>query len=199
MVAGFSNRHQYDGGRDNKFIAEKIAVRLHFLKKYHSDGARVFDCCQGAGLVWKHIRDTHHVASYWGVDVKPRKGQITMNSLTVLGNSLKDNVIDVDTYGEPWEHWLKMLPNITQPTTVFLTWTTLCLMGMSTAAKRFVFGGDLQMPPSLYGKLWDYANACLLAAPEQYGLEIVECCECTNTSATRYIGVHLRPVEVGEK
>lgn len=193
MVNGFANRHPYDGGRDNKSLAEKVAVRLHFVRKYHSDDARVFDCCQGAGLVWKNVKESVELKSYWGVDLKPRSGKISMNSLEVLGRKLRDNVIDVDTYGEPWEHWLKMLPNITQPTSVFLTWTSLCMMGMSNVVKQYVFGGQLQMPPTLYGKLWGYANACLLTAPERHGLEIVECMEPICKSPSRYIGIHLRP------
>lgn len=193
MVGGFKNRHKYDGGRDNKGLSEKVAVRMHFVRKFHQGNAKVFDACQGAGLVWKEIRSRIDVKSYWGVDLKPASGRITMNSLDVLSKPIKDNVIDVDTYGEPWEHWLKMLPNINQPTSVFLTWTSLCMMGMSTVVKQHVFGGQLQMPPSLYGKLWDYANAMLLTAPERYGLEIVECMESVNKTPSRYIGIHVRP------
>ena len=193
-MAGFAGRHNYEGGKDNRGLDEKIALRMHFLRKYHSGDARVFDCCQGAGLVWRNIRESFPVKSYWGVDIKPRKGKLTLDSLNVVRKKLADNVIDVDTYGEPWEHWLLMLPNIVQPTTIFLTWTSLCAMGMSTVVKQEVFGGQLQMPPSLYGKLWDYANAYLLTRPESHGLEIVECQESVNDSETRYIGVHVRPV-----
>lgn len=182
-----------DRRTDNKAMAEKLAVRLHFLRKYHADNAKVFDCCQGAGLIWKKIRQDLEVKSYWGVDLKVRKGRVAMNSVEVLRRKLADNVIDVDTYGEPWEHWLTMLPNITQPTTIFLTWTSLCSLGMSNVVKQFVFGGQLQMPPSLYGKLWDYANALLLTAPERHGLEIVECMESINKTPSRYIGIHVRP------
>lgn len=182
-----------DRRTDNKAMAEKLAVRLHFLRKYHADNAKVFDCCQGAGLIWKKIRQDLEVKSYWGVDLKVRKGRVAMNSVEVLRRKLTDNVIDVDTYGEPWEHWLTMLPNITQPTTIFLTWTSLCSLGMSNVVKQFVFGGQLQMPPSLYGKLWDYANALLLTAPERHGLEIVECMESINKTPSRYIGIHVRP------
>lgn len=192
-MAGFAGRHDYDGGKDNKGLAEKIALRMHFLQRYHEADAKVFDCCQGAGLVWKNIRLEVAVKSYWGVDLKPRKGKLTLNSIGVLSRKLSDNVIDIDTYGEPWEHWLTMLRNVNQPTTVFLTWTSLCEMGMSNRVKQFVFGGQLQMPPSLYGKLWDYANAYLLTAPERHGLEIVECMESVNKTQSRYIGIHIRP------
>lgn len=178
---------------DNKFMAEKIAVRMHFLRKFHNGDARVFDACQGAGLIWSEIRGQFAVKSYWGVDLKVRKGRVAMNSVEVLRRKIKDNVIDVDTYGEPWEHWLAMLPNITQPTSVFLTWPSLCAINMSNLVKQFVFGGQLQMPPSLYGKLWDYANAMLLTAPERHGLEVVECMESVNKTPSRYIGIHVRP------
>ena len=178
---------------DNKYLAEKVALRTYFLRKYHQDNAKVFDCCQGAGLIWKTIRKEFKVASYWGVDLKARPGRVAMNSVDVLNRKLTDNVIDVDTYGEPWQHWLTMLPNIVQPTTVYLTWTSLCSINMSSIVKRHVFGGELRMPSSLFGKLWDYANATLLTAPEQHGLEIVECMETVNKTPSRYIGIHVRP------
>lgn len=178
---------------DNKCMAEKIAVRLHFLRKYHVGNAKVFDACQGAGLIWKNIRQEFDVKSYWGVDLKAQKGRVAMDSVDVLRRKIVDNVIDVDTYGEPWQHWLTMLPNISQPTTIYLTWPSLCSINMSSIVKQFVFGGQLQMPPSLFGKLWDHANACLLTAPERHGLEIVECMESVNKTPSRYIGIHVRP------
>lgn len=178
---------------DNKNMAQKTAVRLHFLRKYHADDARVFDCCQGAGLIWKTIRQEFEVASYWGVDVKTRPGGLKMDSVKVLEQGVKDNVIDIDTYGEPWAHWLKLLPKVNQPTTVFLTWTSMCSLNMSDVAKQFVFGGQLKMPPTLFGRLWDYANQALLAAPMQFGLQVVECQESVNETTTRYIGMHIKP------
>ena len=80
MVGGFSNRHPYDGGRDNKGLTEKVALRLHFIRKFHPENAHVFDCCQGAGSlpktrclrcdfldyessIHKHFRSAHHVPS----------------------------------------------------------------------------------------------------------------------------------------
>ena len=178
---------------DNKCLAEKIAVRKHFLRKFHPDNAKVFDCCQGAGLIWKTIRQEIPVDSYWGVDLKARAGRVAMDSVGILRRKLTDNVIDVDTYGEPWEHWLTMLPNVKQPTTVFLTWTSLCSINMSTIVKQYVFGGQLQMPPSLYGKLWDYANAYLLTAPERHGLEVGACMESVNKTPSLSIVIHIRP------
>lgn len=178
---------------DNKFLDEKIAVRMHMLRRHHTTGAKVFDCCQGAGLIWSTIRQTFEVESYWGVDLKVRKGRVAMDSVAVLQRPLADNVIDIDTYGEPWTHFLAALPNVQRPTTFFLTWTSLCSLTMSNLVKQFVFGGQLQMPSSLFGKLWDYANAYLLTAPVQYGLEIVECVESVNKTPSRYIGMHVRP------
>jgi hypothetical protein len=184
---------------DNRCLAEKIAVRKHFLRKFHPDNAKVFACCQGTGLIWKTIRRDFQVASYWGVDLKASAGRVAMDSVSVLRRKLTDNVIDVDTYGEPWEHWLTMLPNVTQPTSVFLTWSSMCSINMSTIVKQHVFGGELHMPKSLYGKLWDYANAYLLTAPEQHGLEIVECMESLNKTPSRYIGIHIRPKSKGSE
>jgi hypothetical protein len=183
---------------DNKNMAQKTAVRLHFLRRYHTGDARVFDCCQGSGLIWKAIRKEFEVSRYWGVDLKTRPGGLKMDSVKVLSQGVKDNVIDVDTYGEPWAHWLELLPRVKEPTTVFLTWTSMCSLNMSDVAKKFVFGGQLRMPPTLFGRLWDYANQSLLAAPIQFGLRVIECQESVNDTSTRYIGIHLRPTCGGD-
>ena len=117
------------GGSDNRDISSKLELRRYFLEKYHSgeeegvsDSIKVFDCCQGSGVIWTHLQEEYSVDNYWGVDVKAKKGRIAVDSSRILSQpGWKDNVIDIDTYGAPWKHWLCMLPNVVRPTTVFLT------------------------------------------------------------------------------
>lgn len=178
---------------DNAAQKSKQVLRLYFLQKYHTDDSRVFDCCQGSGLVWSEVRKQFAVSSYWGVDLKSKSGRISIDSVKVVKQGVKANVIDVDTYGEPWTHWMELLPHIKEPTTVFLTCGKISISTMSHRVINCVFGKSLRMPPTLTGSLWDYANKVLLSLPLSYGLEIVECMEAVSNNQTRYIGIHIQP------
>lgn len=62
---------------DNHNPAAKLALRRHFLRKYHAVGEiRVIDCCQGSAKLWTQLRKEFEIKSYWGVDVKPKAGRL---------------------------------------------------------------------------------------------------------------------------
>jgi hypothetical protein len=183
---------------DNHNPEAKLKLRRHFLKKYHADGtATVFDCCQGGGVMWDAIRRTHPVASYWGVDVKPKKGRLKIDSIRVLQQGVSQDVIDIDTYGSPWKHWLAMLPKVTKPVTVFLTIGNQNMTAMSPNSH----GGSefVVFPPSTPQSL---AGAVMRWRDVDYGLAkassfatIIEAVEVSSTGNARYIGVRLEPKE----
>lgn len=181
---------------DNADKEGKLALRLCFLREHHIDDARVFDCCQGSGLVWKAVRKKFTVKSYWGVDKKTKSGRVTIDSVRILNAGVSENVIDVDTYGEPWEHWLALLPHVKIPTTVFMTIGSVNPLSMSNVVKKVVFGRSLKMPPTLYAKLWDYAIETLLNAPHTHGLRVVDAREVESTNKTRHVGIHIVPENV---
>ena len=173
---------------DNQFLPHKLSLRRYFLDKYHSRGElRVFDACQGAGTIWNHLKSEIKIASYWGVDRKKKPGRVQIDS------------VDIDVYGSPWKHWAAMLPNISQPTTVFLTightrkggggadYFSLCALGCDFPT--------LQVPGSIAIKIIiERALPYDLALARQHGLSIVEAAEIFPQLRTvRYIGVHLRP------
>jgi hypothetical protein len=124
---------------DNANLASKLELRRHMLRRHHADGdIRVFDCCQGSGVLWGKLREEFPVKSYWGVDVKPKRGRLKIDSRRVVCQpGLQCNVIDIDTYGMPWDHWVGLLPNIVEPTTVFLT-VGLVTMGGGSALSKTV-------------------------------------------------------------
>lgn len=172
-------------------LAKKVDLRLHFLRKYHETDARVFDACQGDGEVWAAVRKDFEVTHYWGGDKARKAGRLNIDSVALLAQGVADNVIDVDTYGSPWDHWLSLLPNIKQPTTVFLTWGSMGVSAMPERVKQFIGIGALRMPVSLPGKLWHHAVNSLLSAPLRHGLEIVECRRCRATQNVEYFGLHI--------
>ena len=186
---------------DNQFLPHKLSLRRYFLDKYHSRGElRVFDACQGAGTIWNHLKSEIKIASYWGVDRKKKPGRVQIDSVRILIQpGWNFNVVDVDVYGSPWKHWAALLPNISEPTTVFLTightrkggggadYFSLCALGCDFPT--------LQVPGSIAIKIIiERALPYDLALARQHGLSIVEAAEIFPQLRTvRYIGVHLRP------
>lgn len=207
---------------DNHNPRQKLELRRHFLRRYHAaTPPDVFDCCQGSGLLWNQLREEFPVASYWGVDLKPKPGRLKVDSVRVLQQpGLAANVIDVDTYGEPWKHWKALLPNITRPTTVFLTMGFGMGKAMSVVSiDQLRSVGIWQMPglsqgragkPELHGhqvpnRLLSASAASaassLLATACGCGIIVKEAQEVDNASsnrAARYIGVHLVPCKQNE-
>jgi hypothetical protein len=187
---------------DNANLKSKLALRRHMLQRHHSAGdIRVFDACQGDGLLWGRLRSEFPVAYYYGVDVKPKRGRLAIDSKRVVCQpGLNCNVIDVDTYGLPWDHWVALLPTIVEPTTVFLT--------AAIASQRMhQRTGGVSLPKSVKSVLgipadWDISNAftgrlcCIavghyLSMPAANGYRVVEAFESTRSARARYIAVRI--------
>lgn len=187
---------------DNHNPKAKLDLRRYFLRKYHADGQpiRVFDCCQGTGLLWRELRKEFEVASYWGVDVKPKAGRLKIESQRVLAQAgMTENVIDIDTYGSPWKHWQALLPNISRPTTVFLTigqLTTGTVGSLGNAALEAMGLGPLRkiLPPAFHvklaGRVLDYCLAW------RGGVTMIEAVEAVSDGNARYVGVRLSPSSI---
>lgn len=188
---------------DNHNPAVKLRLRQYFLSKYHADGsAKVLDCCQAGGVMWTTLRRTHPVASYWGVDMKPKKGRLQIDSVRILQQpGLSQNVIDIDTYGSPWKHWVAMLPNLWQPTTVFLTIGSTMFKGATDAAVLKMLGCEFRgckLPNAFLGKLDAIGVDYALSAGSGF-CKIIEAVESVSTGNARYIGVHLVPKKDGQQ
>lgn len=200
---------------DNRNLDAKLEVRRHFLRKYHSQpGAvvRVLDCCQGDGLIWDRLRSEFPVASYWGVDVKPKRGRLAVKSERVLAQpGWRQDVIDVDTYGTPWTHWLAMLPNLKRGpflrddvsgVTVFLTLGRGVNAPVLSKIEVDALGlGDLSLKltgslSSLVTALSAMAPRYVLARASEHGLKVVEIAMTESKTGTtggggEYWGVRL--------
>lgn len=180
---------------DNHNPKAKLDLRRYFLHKYHREPPHVLDCCQGGGVMWRTIKREFPVASYWGVDLKPKKGRLKLDSVRILAQSCwPQNVVDIDTYGSPWKHWLAMLPNISKPTTVFLTigqWQ----MGTDRVILDRLGVGNLRIPPGIAVRLQDVALTYCLTAGCEYGINIIEAVEAVSDGNARYLGVHLEPAK----
>lgn len=179
---------------DNSNLKAKLDLRRRFLERY-AEPIHVMDCCQGDGVVWRQLREEFDVASYWGMDMKRQKGRLTIDSSQVLAQSgWTQNVVDVDVYGYPWKHWMALLPNVRQPTTVFLTLGTTAWMGMKSSGPSEQIGFPKSTPRSLAAMMEKRLGVThRLAEAMRHGLEIVEAAEAKCKAKARYIGVRLQP------
>jgi hypothetical protein len=181
---------------DNHNPLGKLALRRYFLERYHGDGsATVFDCCQGGGLMWTELRKSIKVASYWGVDLKRKKGRLSIDSVRILEQGVSQNVIDVDSYGSPWKHWREILPRLQGPTTVFLTIGSTMHRGATDDAVLEILGCKFRnhsIPASFRGRLDDIGVNAALSWGERYAI-LHEVVEAISDGNARYIGVHIRP------
>lgn len=191
---------------DNGALAAKLALRRHFLTAYHLDVLpTVLDCCQGEGVLWTALKKEYALANYCGLDTKPKKGRLAIDSYRFLAaGGWKADVVDVDTYGSPWKHWIEILRATHPALTVFLTvghvsmsasgFTQVDTIPLVAAGLSFE---TLTVPPSLQGKVSDLCVPYALARATAFGWTIVACLEAESPVAgrggnsCRYFGIRL--------
>jgi hypothetical protein len=185
---------------DNANPASKLELRRYMLRKYHVNGdIRVFECCQGSGLLWGQLQKEFVLTSRWGVDLKPKAGRLKIDSVKVLAQpGLNANVIDIDTYGAPWKHWAALLPNITEDTTVFLTSGLVTMGGGSTLSReaRAAAGipEDWNLSPVFTGWILEYSTSHLLTMGCG-DCTIEEVAESTRGKNARYFAVRIKKAD----
>lgn len=182
---------------DNSNLELKLDIRRHMIERYHLTPFSVFDACQGEGIIWENLKReyTTRIADYWGVDTKPQKGRVKIDSRRII-QFIHSDIIDIDTYGLPWAHWEQVLANLDRPTTVFLTaghnggignsdHHMLAWAGMESLGhmRNILLKGDAQK----------YAARCsLLLAPAIYNVDVLEGVEAHTKNAS-YYGMRVKP------
>ena len=189
---------------DNHNPAAKLMLRRHFLTKYHGDKPpRVLDCFQGSGLLWLKLSREFLLGSYWGVDLKPKKGRLKIDSSRILEQrGWEADVVDLDAYGSPWTHWRHLVRTFSgEAVTVFLTIGMVKVGGGNFDRSVLDLTGcqfrELKLPKGLGVRLSDNAVAFALADAMANGLEPIEVQEGFPHSKARYLGVHLRRKNAG--
>lgn len=187
---------------DNHNPAAKLELRRYFLSKYHGiSQPSVFDCCQGSAKLWTKLQEEFAVGQYWGVDLKPKKGRLKIDSVRILEQTgWMFDVIDVDTYGAPWKHFIWILKKASKPVTVFLTIGQNKMVGGFQGKPPKEITTILNIPPStpptIAANLWDYGCRLLLAQALRYG-KITEAVEAVSDGNARYIGLRFEPKKNG--
>lgn len=186
---------------DNHDPRAKLNLRRYFLEKYHRDGAaRVLDCCMGSGWIWRELRREWRVAEYLGLDVKPKKGRLKIDSARYLeAGGWSHDVIDIDTYGSPWRHWFALLPFVKGQCSVFLTIGQNRMVGgfQGDVPKELAcaLGIPKQTPASIAAQLWEIGGRFCLASCTDYGVTIEEVIEAETQGNARYVGIRLNKLE----
>lgn len=178
---------------DNANLGAKLALRREMIRKAFGDKPiRVFDACQGSGLIWSHLRKEFAVAQYWGVDLKPAPGRMKIDSVKVLKSGVVADIYDIDTYGWPWEHVQELAPRLGAPALVFLTIGKvggLTQIPISLLSK--MTGISNKIPFSFMHFLYPHCIRYLLTYLKRYGI-IRQAKEAKSANAT-YIGLWLEP------
>jgi hypothetical protein len=188
---------------DNANLPAKLTLRRYFLRKFHSEQPpRVLDCCQGSGVIWRALRKEFSTARYWGLDEKPKPGRLQIDSARILAQSgWNYDVVDIDTYGLPWKHWMGLIKTARNPVTVFLTLGQVSIGGGSplTESEASALGlrfTKLAIPRAFVAKtLRELAIPYILSRCEEFGLVITEAAEArTRAAHARYFGLRLEPI-----
>lgn len=185
---------------DNGNLKSKLELRKHFIDKFlYKKEFSVFDACQGNGLIWESLKKKYKY-KYWEVDVKKKKGRLKIESQRILQQpGWLFDVIDIDTYGQPWKHWLSLLPNITAPVIIFLTIGMVKIGGGGTYPKEIlnkIFPKfKMDIPKSLISYRDKYITNQMLAIVENYKYKIIYAAESESGKTVRYIGMYIKPSE----
>jgi hypothetical protein len=189
-----------DKKTDNSHPHAKLELRRYMLRKYHSDGQplHVLDCCQGEGYLWTQLRKEFPIATYLGLDIKPRRGRLRMDSSRYLAQpGWPQNIVDIDTYGAPWRHWFAMLPHLRTAVTVFLTIGQSVQGGscLETHCRQALGLQNMhRIPAAIAQKLNEFAISYCLTRGYDY-VKIIEAVEaiCHPAGHARYFGIRLEP------
>lgn len=196
---------------DNGHLKPKLELRRYFLQKYHTvQPPKVFDCCQGSKVIWTQLQTEFSTALYWGVDLKPKKGRLKIDSEKILNQpGWNFDVIDCDTYGSPWKHYGAIQTHATKPLTLFLTigqgfsnfaFTGLleiqAIFGKSIRrdGNNWVTLGGIPISPFFISATLPHATERLVIPADDSRLQFIEAVEAMSASQTaRYIGIRLEP------
>ena len=158
---------------DNSRVAEKLALRRWALRQFHPTPPRVLDLCAGQQVIWGMLRQEFTIASYAAFDRHTSTGRHfhVNDSVRVARSAWIADVVDIDTYGEPWPHWLAVLERGLAPLTVFLTvgYSPTKISTVSKCVHRALGLGAIHVPPAMSFHLMGLIIRVMLHQATRYG------------------------------
>ena len=178
--------------KDNHDSTKKLDLRRAFLNDFPKDQPlSVCDCFSGENeVIWTQLRKDFNVGKYLALDIKEKRGRIAMDSLDYLKLQKFDHdVIDLDSYGSPWEHWFEVLKRV-RTCVVFLTIGQVRLNIQPKILLRKI-GINFKIPASFF---WPISQTCIAAglAESLKNYRVEKCLEAQNPGGyCRYFGIKL--------
>jgi hypothetical protein len=145
------------------------------------------------------------------LDIVPVEGTLTVDSKRYLNRELDYDVIDIDSYGSPFQHYNIALRNISKPTIFFLTYgsagvgysaisrATVELVNFFPDLCDFRFSKTLIKgqiaAPALLLKVTNVATEYHLAQAYKYGHEVDLCIFASPGPTAKYFGLRTVPIK----
>ena len=180
------------GRTDNSNLAAKVQLRAAYLRTYHSSGGIVFDACQGDGKVWGRLRKKFAV-NYQGADITRKGHALPVDSRRMLSvEHWKWDIVDIDTYGEPWAHWEALCKTADHDCTVFLTWGHIAIMGGQVSRYPYrAMSIPQECPQALVASLAPWSLPYLLHFALRQDQQIEDIRVCRPNPRVDYVGLRL--------
>jgi len=110
---------------DNAFLCTKVNLRRNVIKKHFNKSSfNILNCCAAKNKVWRSL-DEFYNTSIIHLDLNPQfDGVIKCDANDYVQNNdlSKFDIIDIDTYGSPWDIFFNSIKSCTGTTVFFLTW-----------------------------------------------------------------------------
>lgn len=182
---------------DNSNLQMKVALRRQMLDAFPLAEYRVFDCCEGDKAIWRMLSQEYKV-KYFGVDRKPQRGRLKFDSARLIQCGMQFDVIDIDTYGSPWNHWYKFLPCIQKECLIFMTVGQAFMGGLGARllpATKHIMGLNRlnKLPLCVESRLKPLERNYALTYAAQYDILIVQAKSIIPHIGLEYIGIRAKP------
>ena len=179
---------------DNNCLDLKLALRRHFMAGLKNPS--VLDCCAGNEEIWRRLGPCRYVP----LDVKRARGRLAVLSERIVEiEGMTADVVDIDTYGLPWKHYLPLLKWKQDRLVVFLTFAFLLTAGSGgrplTKEIRESLGiGSLELAPAFTLRICHAFLFEMIGQAWRHGWKIEECLEAVafEPGNARYFGLRLR-------
>jgi hypothetical protein len=172
------------GQIDNRIINTKVNDRLEFIQLLGREKIHVLDCCAGDGYLWRSVSGLFGgEVERLAFDLKAGKGRYRLDSRRFLstGNLSRFDVIDIDTYGSPYEHLFAAFGNPTLADTVVVFFTDILVrIGGGSIQKKALEMVGLSFPGATLPKCFTaeivrYTRSYVLKYPQRIGYRIERC------------------------
>jgi hypothetical protein len=159
---------------NNSNLTLKIELRRTVLRAAGFPSLRILDLFAGGGEIWNPLCREFKTAAYMPCDVKPQMpGTLKANVTPLFVEALAGgnfNVVDIDTYGEPWEIWAAVASRLRRPAAIFLTHRVVG-MGQTSHFALETMGIPRRWPVPVKPQLARFAG-CYFLIPSFAGLEV---------------------------